>query len=114
MQMAAGKLDRKDSAQVADYFTGLDSAGTMTLWMIIVVVFILRSVLFGSAAWPGENHKNNDDMSSGTDRSLVVHSRLRWKGDGGSEILPGAEFSAMAEIGIGNVISWGTVVAFLH
>ena len=37
--MAAGKLDGKDSAQVADYFTGLqDSAGTMTLWMIIVVV----------------------------------------------------------------------------
>ena len=37
--MAAGKLAGKDSAQVADYFTGLqDSAGTMTLWMIIVVV----------------------------------------------------------------------------
>ena len=37
--MAAGKLDGKDSAQVTDYFTGLqDSAGTMTLWMIIVVV----------------------------------------------------------------------------
>ena len=32
-------VDGKDSAQVADYFTGLqDSAGTMTLWMIIVVV----------------------------------------------------------------------------
>ena len=29
--MAAGKLAGKDSAQVADYFTGLqDSAGTMT------------------------------------------------------------------------------------
>ena len=37
--MAAGKLAGKDSVQVADYFTGLqDSAGTMTLWMIIVVV----------------------------------------------------------------------------
>ena len=37
--MASGKLAGKDSAQVADYFTGLqDSAGTMTLWMIIVVV----------------------------------------------------------------------------
>ena len=31
--------------------------------------FILRSVLFGSAAWPGENHKSYDDVSSGTDRS---------------------------------------------
>ena len=68
--MAAGKLDGKDSAQVADYFTGLqDSAGTMTLWMIIVVVLSFGVCSLGSAAWPGENHKSNDDMSSGTDRS---------------------------------------------
>ena len=65
--MAAGKLAGKDSAQVADYFTGFS-------WYNDFMddhcsCSILRSVLFGSAAWPGENHKSYDDMSSGTDRS---------------------------------------------
>ena len=68
--MAAGKLAGKDSAQVADYFTGLqDSAGTMTLWMIIVVVLSFGVCSLGVQRGLEKITKSNDDMSSGTDRS---------------------------------------------
>lgn len=103
--MAAGKLDGKDSAQVADYFTGLqDSAGTMTLWMIIVVVLSFGVCSLGVQRGLEKITKVMMICLLALIVVLAVHSLTLDGAMEGVKFYLVPDFAAMAEIGIGNVI----------
>ena len=102
--MAAGKLDGKDSAQVADYFTGLqDSAGTMTLWMIIVVVLSFGVCSLGVQRGLEKITKVMMICLLALIVVLAVHSLTLDGAMEGVKFYLVPDFAAMAEIGIGNV-----------
>lgn len=111
--MAAGKLAGKDSVQVADHFTGLQgSAGTMTLWMVIVVVLSFGICSLGVQRGLERITKVMMLCLLALIVVLAVHSLTL---DGAMEgvkfyLLP--DFAAMKEIGIGNVIFGALSQAF--
>lgn len=111
--MAAGKLDGKDSAQVADYFTGLqDSAGTMTLWMIIVVVLSFGVCSLGVQRGLEKITKVMMICLLALIVVLAVHSLTLDGAMEGVKFYLVPDFAAMAEIGIGNVIFGALSQAF--
>ena len=111
--MAAGKLDGKDSAQVADYFTGLqDSAGTMTLWMIIVVVLSFGVCSLGVQRGLEKITKVMMMCLLALIVVLAVHSLTLDGAMEGVKFYLVPDFAAMAEIGIGNVIFGALSQAF--
>ena len=111
--MAAGKLDGKDSAQVADYFTGLqDSAGTMTLWMIIVVVLSFGVCSLGVQRGLEKITKVMMICLLALIVVLAVHSLTLDGAMEGVKFYLVPNFAAMAEIGIGNVIFGALSQAF--
>ncbi len=56
---------------MADHFTGLQgSAGTMTLWMVIVVVLSFGICSLGVQRGLERITKSNDAVSAGIDRSF--------------------------------------------
>lgn len=102
--MASGKLAGKDSAQVADYFTGLqDSAGTMTLWMIIVVVLSFGVCSLGVQRGLEKITKVMMICLLALIVVLAVHSLTLDGAMEGVKFYLVPDFAAMAEIGIGNV-----------
>ena len=111
--MAAGKLAGKDSAQVTDYFTELQgSAGTMTLWMVIVVV-----LSFGVCSLDVQRglEKITKVMMLSLLALIVVLAIHSLTLDGAMEgvkfyLVP--DFASMKEIGIGNVIFGALSQAF--
>lgn len=111
--MAAGKLAGKDSAQVADYFTGLqDSAGTMTLWMIIVVVLSFGVCSLGVQRGLEKITKVMMMCLLALIVVLAVHSLTLDGAMEGVKFYLVPDFAAMAEIGIGNVIFGALSQAF--
>lgn len=113
--MAAGKLDGKDSAQVADYFTGLqDSAGTMTLWMIIVVVLSFGVCSLGVQRGLEKITKVMMICLLALIVVLAVHSLTLDGAMEGVKFYLVPDFAAMAEIGIGNVIFGALSQAFFY
>lgn len=111
--MAAGKLDGKDSAQVADYFTGLqDLAGTMTLWMIIVVVLSFGVCSLGVQRGLEKITKVMMICLLALIVVLAVHSLTLDGAMEGVKFYLVPDFAAMAEIGIGNVIFGALSQAF--
>ena len=111
--MAAGKLAGKDSAQVADYFTGLqDSAGTMTLWMIIVVVLSFGVCSLGVQRGLEKITKVMMICLLALIVVLAVHSLTLDGAMEGVKFYLVPDFAAMAEIGIGNVIFGALSQAF--
>ena len=111
--MAAGKLDGKDYAQVADYFTGLqDSAGTMTLWMIIVVVLSFGVCSLGVQRGLEKITKVMMICLLALIVVLAVHSLTLDGAMEGVKFYLVPDFAAMAEIGIGNVIFGALSQAF--
>lgn len=111
--MAAGKLDGKDSAQVTDYFTGLqDSAGTMTLWMIIVVVLSFGVCSLGVQRGLEKITKVMMICLLALIVVLAVHSLTLDGAMEGVKFYLVPDFAAMAEIGIGNVIFGALSQAF--
>ena len=102
--MAAGKLAGKDSVQVADYFTGLqDSAGTMTLWMIIVVVLSFGVCSLGVQRGLEKITKVMMICLLALIVVLAVHSLTLDGAMEGVKFYLVPDFAAMAEIGIGNL-----------
>ena len=111
--MASGKLAGKDSAQVADYFTGLqDSAGTMTLWMIIVVVLSFGVCSLGVQRGLEKITKVMMICLLALIVVLAVHSLTLDGAMEGVKFYLVPDFAAMAEIGIGNVIFGALSQAF--
>ena len=111
--MAAGKLAGKDSAQVADYFTGLqDSAGTMTLWMIIVVVLSFGVCSLGVQRGLEKITKVMMMCLLALIVVLAVHSLTLDGAMEGVKFYLVPDFAAIAEIGIGNVIFGALSQAF--
>ena len=111
--MAAGKLAGKDSVQVADYFTGLqDSAGTMTLWMIIVVVLSFGVCSLGVQRGLEKITKVMMICLLALIVVLAVHSLTLDGAMEGVKFYLVPDFAAMAEIGIGNVIFGALSQAF--
>ena len=111
--MAAGKLAGKDSAQVADYFTGLqDSAGTMTLWMIIVVVLSFGVCSLGVQRGLEKITKVMMICLLALIVVLAVHSLTLDGAMEGVKFYLVPDFAAMAEIGVGNVIFGALSQAF--
>ena len=111
--MVAGKLDGKDSAQVADYFTGLqDSAGTMTLWMIIVVVLSFGVCSLGVQRGLEKITKVMMICLLALIVVLAVHSLTLDGAMEGVKFYLVPDFAAMAEIGVGNVIFGALSQAF--
>ena len=111
--MASGKLTGKDSAQVADYFTGLqDSAGTMTLWMIIVVVLSFGVCSLGVQRGLEKITKVMMICLLALIVVLAVHSLTLDGAMEGVKFYLVPDFAAMAEIGIGNVIFGALSQAF--
>ena len=111
--MAAGKLDGKDSAQVADYFTGLqDSAGTMTLWMIIVVVLSFGVCSLGVQRGLEKITKVMMICLLALIVVLAVHSLTLDGAMEGVKFYLVPDLAAIAEIGIGNVIFGALSQAF--
>ena len=102
--MAAGKLAGKDSSQVTVHFTDLQGdAGTMTLWMVIVIV-----VSFGVCSLGVQRglEKITKVMMLCLLTLIVVLAVHSLTLDGAMEgvkfyLVP--DFTAMKEIGIGNV-----------
>ena len=111
--MAAGKLAGKDSGQVADYFTGLQkSAGTMTLWMVIVVVLSFGVCSLGVQRGLEKITKVMMLCLLALIVILAVHSLTLDGAMEGVKFYLVPDFSAMTEIGIGNVIFGALSQAF--
>ena len=103
--MAAGKLAGKDSAQVAEHFTGLqESAGTMTLWMIIVVALSFGVCSLGVQRGLEKITKVMMLCLLVLIVVLAVHSLTLDGAMEGVKFYLVPDFAAMKEIGIGNVI----------
>ena len=111
--MAAGRLAGKDSTQVADYFTGLqDSAGTMTLWMIIVVVLSFGVCSLGVQRGLEKITKVMMMCLLALIAVLAIHSLTLDGAMEGVKFYLVPDFTSMKEIGIGNVIFGALSQAF--
>ena len=111
--MAAGKLAGKDSVQVADHFTGLQgSAGTMTLWMVIVVVLSFGICSLGVQRGLERITKVMMLCLLALIVVLAVHSLTLDGAMEGVKFYLVPDFAAMKEIGIGNVIFGALSQAF--
>ena len=111
--MAAGKLAGKDSAQVAEHFTDLQgSAGTMTLWMIIVVVLSFGVCSLGVQRGLEKITKVMMLCLLALIVVLAVHSLTLDGAMEGVKFYLVPDFAAMKEIGIGNVIFGALSQAF--
>ena len=102
---ASGRLAGKDTQAVADYFSGLKaSPGTMTFWMVLVVVLSFGICALGVQKGLEKIVKVMMICLLALITVLAVHSLSL---DGAAEgvkfyLVP--DFDAMKEIGIGNVI----------
>ena len=111
--MAAGKLAGKDSAQVAEHFTGLqESAGTMTLWMIIVVALSFGVCSLGVQRGLEKITKVMMLCLLALIVVLALHSLTLDGAMEGVKFYLVPDFAAMKEIGIGNVIFGALSQAF--
>ena len=111
--MAAGKLAGKDSVQVAEHFTGLqESAGTMTLWMIIVVVLSFGVCSLGVQRGLEKITKVMMLCLLALIVVLAIHSLTLDGAMEGVKFYLVPDFAAMKEIGIGNVIFGALSQAF--
>ena len=111
--MAAGKLAGKDSAQVTDYFTELQgSAGTMTLWMVIVVVLSFGVCSLGVQRGLEKITKVMMLSLLALIVVLAIHSLTLDGAMEGVKFYLVPDFASMKEIGIGNVIFGALSQAF--
>ena len=110
---ASGRLAGKDTQAVADYFSGLKaSPGTMTFWMVLVVVLSFGICALGVQKGLEKIVKVMMICLLALITVLAVHSLSL---DGAAEgvkfyLVP--DFDAMKEIGIGNVIFGAMSQAF--
>ena len=111
--MAAGKLAGKDSSQVTVHFTDLQGdAGTMTLWMVIVIVVSFGVCSLGVQRGLEKITKVMMLCLFALIVVLAVHSLTLDGAMEGVKFYLVPDFTAMKEIGIGNVIFGALSQAF--